>query len=90
MELPLYEPPRLADGSFIHTAVERLEEEFGCWITIQGKNTNYLDDWTVVINGTEAFRVGRYRDDRGNTVFETTVEQFESRVQKQVDESVES
>lgn len=76
--LPPYRPPRFENGIYTHEVVHKLEEEFACSILFAGTNTNYPDDWVVEMNGCPLFKVGRHRDDSGNTVYELSAEEFET------------
>ncbi|MFC7157647.1 hypothetical protein ACFQPA_19655 [Halomarina halobia] len=76
--LPPYQPPCFADGTHTHEIVPELEEEFNCSILFAGTNTSYPDDWMVEVDGRPLFRIGRHRDDSGNTVYELSAEEFET------------
>jgi hypothetical protein len=80
LELPPYEPPRFADDTYVHEVVERLEADHACTIRLLGVDTRYPDDWEVYVDGESVARVGRHRDQNGNTVYEVTPEEFHSLV----------
>lgn len=81
MGLPAYDPPRFADGVPTHEAVDELEAEHGCRVRFLARDTRYPEDWTVTVNGREAFDIGRHRDDNGNTVYEMDAEAFVAAVE---------
>jgi len=68
MDLPEYTPPRFADGVYTHEVAPVLEAQLGCDIQFAGLDPRYPEDWYVRIDGEAQFRVGRRRDDAGNTV----------------------
>lgn len=76
MGLPPYEPPRFEDGTYAYEIVERIKAEHDCRVRLLAVNARYGDDWEVRVDGETAFAVGRWRDDNGNTVYETTADQF--------------
>lgn len=80
LDLPDYEPPRFADDVYVHDVVPDLELRFDCEIRLLGRNVDYLDDWDVRIDGVDRFTIGRKRDDRGNTRYMLTADEFERRV----------
>lgn len=86
LDLPAYEPPRFADGTYTHEVVEPLEAEFGVEIRFVAVNPRHGDDWEVRIDGVPALTVGRRRDDAGNTVYETDPATFERRVRAAIEE----
>lgn len=75
LDLPAYEPPRFADGSYVHETVAALERE-GHEIRLLAVEPRYPDDWEVRVDGRRAGTVGRRRDGRANTVYETTAARF--------------
>ena len=80
MDLPAYEPPRFADGVFVHEVVPEVESAHDCEIRFLGVNVSYPDDWEVRIDGQPAFSVGRTRNEQGNTVYRMDSDEFERRV----------
>lgn len=80
LNLPDYEPPRFEDDVFTHQVVDKIENKHNCTIRFIGKNTEYLDDWQVRVDGTPVFTVGRHRDENGNTVFEIASDSFRRKV----------
>ncbi|MFB6281463.1 MAG: hypothetical protein ABEH40_05550 [Haloferacaceae archaeon] len=80
LDLPAYEPPRFADGTYTHEVVEPLEAELGVGIRFVAVDPRHGDDWTVRVDGDPALTVGRRRDDAGNTVYEIDPGPFERRV----------
>jgi hypothetical protein len=75
LDLPAYEPPRFADGSYVHETVAALERE-GHEIRLLAVEPRYPDDWEIRVDGRRAGTVGRRRDGRANTVYETTAPAF--------------
>lgn len=84
LDLPPYEPPRFADGAYVHEVVEPLEERYGCGIQFIGVHVRFGDDWEIRIGGETAFPIGRYRDENGNTVYDVTADAFRDRVEEAV------
>jgi hypothetical protein len=82
LDLPSYNPPRFEEGTYLHTIINEVEKELDYKITIIGKNVNYLDKWRVKVDGETVFRIDRRRDDKGNTVFEITPDEFISRIRQ--------
>lgn len=83
--LPSYTPPRFADGSYTHGVIEGLEDTHGCTIRFVGVDTQYPEDLEVRIDGDPAFSVGRHRDERGNTVYEMSADEFREAVEDALD-----
>lgn len=79
-DLPPYEPPTFADGTYVHEVIDRLEAEHGVSLRLLGVNTRYPEDWELRIDGEPAFQVGRSRTDDGNTVYAVDAETFAARV----------
>ena len=82
MGLAEYRPPRFADGTPTHAVVEGIERDLGCCVRFYAFNPTYPDDWTVEVDGEDAFAIGRRRDKDGNTVYWMTAETFETRVRE--------
>ena len=69
--LPAYEPPRLADGTYVHEVVPDLESRFDCEIRLRSVvNPAYPEAWELHVDCRRVTAVERHRDDNGNTVFE--------------------
>ena len=69
--LPAYEPPRLADGTYVHEVVTDLEAAHGCEVRFRSVvNPEYPEAWELRVDGRRVAPVERHRDDNGNTVFE--------------------
>lgn len=79
-DLPAYEPPRFADGTYTHEIVPSLEREIDGTIRFIGVDTQYPEDWQVRVDGEPVMRIGRRRDDRGNTEYQLTAEAFRERL----------
>jgi hypothetical protein len=86
LDLSEYQPPRFADGTYTHEVTDEIEKNHDCRLQFIGINTRYLDDWEVRINGKAAFKIGRYRDDQGNTVYEISAEKFREMVKAHISE----
>lgn len=78
--LPPYEPPRFADGTYVHEVLDRFEAEYGVDLRLLGVNTRFPEDWELRIDGEPAFAVERTRDENGNTVYELAAAEFAERV----------
>lgn len=87
MGLPAYEPPRFADGTYAYEVVERIEAVYDCHIRFIGVDTRYEEDWEVRVNDEMAFNVGRWRDDNGNTIYQTSAKQFEESIREYLDDA---
>ena len=87
MGLPVYEPPRFADGTYTYEVVGRIEAERDCRVRFIGVDTRYAEDWEVRVDGETAFEVGRRRDDNGNTVYQVTTDHFEAAMRNFLDEN---
>lgn len=73
--LPTYEPPRLADGTYVHELVPALESRFGCTVRLRSVvNPEYPEAWALHVDGRRVGPVERHRDNNGNTVFELSPE----------------
>lgn len=83
-DLPAYDPPRFADGTYTHEVVPALESRFGCTICFLGIDPRYPEDWEVRIDGETAFSIERRRDDHGNTVYGIAAPAFERRVRTEL------
>jgi len=81
MDLPPYEPPRFADGTYTHEVVEPLESAYDCSIWFVGVDPSYPDEWEVRVDGDPVFTVGRHRDGDGNTVYEMPAREFRERLE---------
>lgn len=85
-DLPPYEPPRFADGTYTHEVVPGLEAEFDCTIRFVGVDPRYPDDWEVRVDGEPVLELGRRRDEYGNTVYEVTAAEFVRGVREELGE----
>lgn len=83
-DLPAYEPPRFADGTYTHDVVPDLEAEFDCTIRFLGVNPRYPEDWQVRVDGQPLFSIGRRRDEDGNTVYQLDAEAFQRRLRREL------
>lgn len=87
LDLPAYEPPRFADGTYTHKVVPDLEAEFGVTVRFVGLNTRYPDAWTIRVDGEPVADIERRRDARGNTVYGHTAAEVRAVVAGAVAES---
>lgn len=85
LDLPEYEPPRFADGVFVHEVVGSLEADLDCEIRLIGVNVDWGDAWDVRVDGDRAFSVERDRDESGNTHYRVDAGTFERRVREHVE-----
>lgn len=91
MELAAYEPPRFADGTHTHDVVDELESRHGCSIMFRSAvNPDYPEDWEVRVDGRSVARIGRHRDQNGNTVYERDPEAFVRTIEQAIDSTHES
>lgn len=86
MDLPKYEPTRFSDGTYLHEVVSALEAEYDCKIRLFAVNPKYPDKWHVRVNGQQVMDIERTKDGKGNTVYETTAEAFESKLRSRLEE----
>lgn len=85
LDLPEYEPPRLADGTYTHEVVPELERACDCTIRFIGVNTTFPEDWELRVDGRTARSVERRRDANGNTVYGLTAVALRRTVRDMVD-----
>jgi len=86
LDLPTYEPPRLADDTYTHEVVPELEARHDCTVRFIGINTTYPEAWELRVDGEPVRRVPRQRDANGNTVYELTVEELRKAVRAAVED----
>jgi len=67
-----YRPPRLADGTPKHEIQSRLESDLDVNVRFRCRNPEQGADWTLLVDGQPAGRVGRHRSRDGYTVYELT------------------
>jgi hypothetical protein len=84
--LPPYDPPRFADGTYVHEVLDRLETDRGVDLRLMGVNTRYPEDWEVRVDGEPAFDIERTRDENGNTVYGLDADAFVRRVDEHLRE----
>lgn len=84
MGLPPYRPPRFEDGTYTHEVVPRLKDAHECSIRFASVNARYPEDWSVEVAGRPLMRIGRHRDENGNTVYELTASEFEDKFEKAI------
>lgn len=87
LDLPAYEPPRLADGTYTHEVVPDLEARHGCTIRFVGVNTTYPEAWALRVDGERVAELPRRRDANGNTVYGLTAAELRAAVASAVDGS---
>jgi hypothetical protein len=85
LDLPDYEPPRLADGTYTHEVVPDLEAEHDCTVRFIGINTTYPESWEFRVDGEPVGRIPRRRDANGNTVYGLTAEELRAAVWEAVE-----
>lgn len=85
MDLPKYQPPRFKDGIYTHKIISDLEDELGATPEFRGYDTRYPDDFSVVLEGDNIFKVKRKRNNKGNTIYEITSDKFKKKVIKYVE-----
>lgn len=82
LDLPAYEPPRLADGTYTHEVVPALEAAHDCTVRLIGVNTTFPEDWELRVDGETVRQVERRRDGNGNTVYGLTEEELRAAVRE--------
>jgi hypothetical protein len=88
MGLAEYEPPRFTDGSYTHETVTELESTYGFQIQFRSDvNPLYPEDWEVLIDGEPIERIGRYRDENGNTIYDVTPDEFRAMVEPRLEDA---
>lgn len=80
LDLPPYEPSRLADGAYTHETFSRLEAAYDCSIRLRVKNPQHSSTWSVVVDGEPLVELERRRTKRGNTIFQLTSTELEAAV----------
>jgi len=80
LDLPAYEPPCLADGTYTHEVVPELEAICDCTIQFIGVNTTFPEDWELRVDGRTVRSVERRRDANGNTVYGLTTTELRDAV----------
>lgn len=85
LELPEYDAPKFADGNYTHTVIDDLETKYECNIRLIGINTQYGDNWEIRVDGETIGLIGRYRNDKGNTIYEMTSSTFRQLVSDSID-----
>lgn len=86
LDLPAYEPPRFADGTYTHEVVPGLAAEYDCTIRFVGVDPRYPEDWEVRVGGEPILEVGRRRDANGNTVYQLSAGEFEAKLRARLGE----
>lgn len=70
-DLRAYRPPRLADGTPLHEAVEGIERDCGVEVAFGSVDSDFRERWEIRVDGDRAGTVGRHRSVEGYTVYET-------------------
>lgn len=83
-DLPAYEPPRFADGTYTHEVVTELENRFDCNIRFVGVDIETDEGWQIRIDGDSILSVGRHRDNQGNTIYEVDAQEFRERIESEL------
>ena len=77
MDLGEYEPPRFEDDTYTHEVASELEDRYDCDIMFQSNlNPEYPEAWDICVDLRVAARIGRHRDENGNTVYEMAGDRF--------------
>lgn len=84
LDLPTYEPPRLADDSYTHEVVPDLEARHDCTVRFIGVNTTYPEAWELRVDGEPVRKIARRRDTNGNTVYGLTAAELRAAVREAV------
>lgn len=85
-DLPKYDAPKFSDGDYTYDIIQLIEEKYECNILLVGMNTKYGDDWEIRINGESIGMIGRYRNEKGNTIYEMSSSEFHQVVSEWFDE----
>lgn len=80
--LPAYRPPRFEDGTLVYRVITALEAQFDCRIRLGGVDIGPADEWPVTVDGVEAGRLPRRRDESGNVVYQGIPEEVRTMVQE--------
>lgn len=81
-DLRPYRPPRFSDGRVAPPVLEDLRRRLDIDLKIMGMNVDYQEEWSVVIDDVEAFKVGRRRLPEGYTQFDIKCSRFIDRVEE--------
>lgn len=76
LALPEYDAPKFSDECYTHNVIDKLESKYNCTIRLIGIDTRYGDDWEIRVDGKTIGLIGRYRNDKGNTIYEMTSSTF--------------
>lgn len=83
-DLVPYQPPQFADRTLKHTVQRELEATLDVTISLQCKNAEVGDDWTVLVDGDPVGTVGRYRSRDGYTMYEIDPDEFRDLIRSAV------
>lgn len=86
LDLPTYDAPVFADGTYVHDVVSALEEKHGCDIQFADPAPGDDSDWEIRVNGKSIRSVRRWRDSEANTVFEMNPQEFWEAISEAVDD----
>lgn len=86
LELPEYDAPKFSDEYYTHTVVDKLEGKYECDIRLIGFNTRYGDNWEIRVDGDTIGLIGRYRNNKGNTIYNMTSSRFCQLVSNSIDD----
>lgn len=84
LDLPAYEPPRFADGTYTYEVVTELEDGLDCNVRFVGVDVEANEGWQVRVDGDSVLTLGRHRDNQGNTVYEIDAQEFRERVETEL------
>ena len=84
-ELPEYDAPRFEDGEYVHDVVTELEETFDVKIRLLNSEPVGNGVWEINVDGEVVAECERYRDEKANSVFEVSSEEFRDRVTSSVE-----
>ena len=79
-DLPEYDAPRFACGTYTHQVVPELERRYDCQIRFIAIDIRYPDDWSVRIDNQFAFKIPIRRTKSGNTIYRISATEFRNRI----------
>lgn len=85
MGLPEYQPARFDDDVYLYNVISILETEYDCQIQLFAINPRHPDSWQIRIDGDEVLRMKRTKTADGNTIYEMTSEEFETKLRNYLD-----
>lgn len=84
-DLPEYDAPRFACGTYTYHVVPELEQEYECQIRFIAIDIRYPDDWSVRIDNEFAFTLPIRRTKSGNAIYQISALEFRAKIAEYLD-----